>query len=286
MRGAIDVGSNSIRLLVIDDYHNLIEQKVAETRLGDGFREGSITSGAMARTIDVIETWQQDLAESGCKDISIFATSAVRDAVNREEFCQLVKNRLSLDLRILSGEEEAWYSFSGAVGGFNFPQEECLLIDIGGGSTELAMYQQGHLYCCSMPLGAVRWKVMAYSRGEVKKVLARKINKLDLTAIKRFIAVGGTATTAAAIRCKVADYHREAIHGRVLTSEEIRDLEADLSDMTLAERKNVVGLPEARADIIVFGLSLLDILCELMAIDKIIVSDWGILDGYLDAVNP
>ncbi len=281
MRGAIDVGSNSLRLLVVDEEHRLLSQKVAETRLGDGFREGSISSGAMDRTIDVMEEWYKELVEQGCDDISVFATSAVRDAANRQEFCGLVQNRLGLPLRILSGSEEAWYSFAGAVGGFNFAPENCLLIDIGGGSTEIALYQKGELVCFSMPIGAVRWKVMAYSRSEVKRVIARKIRNLNLEAIDKFIAVGGTATTAAAITCRAGVYRRELIHGKTLTQEEIRALEKRLEAMSLTERKEVVGLPAARADIIVFGLAIWEILCELLHIEEVIVSDWGILDGYL-----
>lgn len=286
MGGAIDVGSNSLRLLVVDENHNLIKQEVVETRLGEGFREGSITSGAMDRTIEAIEEWQQDLTALGCDSLAIFATSAVRDAANKEEFCRLVRNRTGLDLKVLSGEEEAWYSFSGAVGGFDFPREECLLIDIGGGSTEIALYQDGDVLCFSVPIGAVRWKVMAYSRSDVKKILSRKTKSLDLSKISKFIAVGGTATTAGAILARASVYRRETIHGRTIARDKIIQLERELEAMTIDQRKEVVGLAEPRADIIVYGLSILEILCELISIEKVIVSDWGILDGYLEANKP
>lgn len=282
---AIDVGSNSLRLLVVDEGHNLIKQDVVETRLGEGFREGSISSGAMDRTIEAIENWQKELSPLDNADVAIFATSAVRDAANKDEFCRLLKNRTGLELKVLSGQEEAWYSFTGAVGGFDFPREECLLIDIGGGSTEIALYQNGDVLCFSVPIGAVRWKVMAYSRGEVKKILARKVESLNLSKISKFIAVGGTATTAAAILARTSVYRRETIHGRTITKDKLIQLERELEAMTIDQRKEVVGLPEPRADIIVYGLSILEILCELMSVEKVIISDWGILDGYLAASN-
>ncbi|MDO4541962.1 MAG: hypothetical protein Q4C00_03910 [Bacillota bacterium] len=277
MRSAIDVGSNSLRLLVVDESGKLFRQEVAETRLGEGFRQGSITSGAMDRTIEVIEEWQRQLLEQDCHELAIFATSAVRDAANRDEFCRLVKNRTGLELDILSGDEEAWYSFSGAVGSFNAPKDECLLIDIGGGSTEMALYQNGEILCFSVPLGAVRWKVMA------KKLLSKKVSTLDTANISNFIAVGGTATTAAAICTKTAAYSRKAIHGIKLSRKQIASLENELEAMPLTERREVVGLPEARADIIVFGLAILGMICDLMNIKEITVSDHGILDGYLAA---
>ncbi|MEG1867467.1 MAG: hypothetical protein RR219_00855 [Clostridiales bacterium] len=282
MRGAIDIGSNSLRLLKVDDKHNLIEQKVAETRLGEGFREGSISSAAIARTLKVLDLWNKELQTENIQDLVVFATSAVRDARNRKEFAQLVENHICCPLRILSGEEEALYSFNGAVNGFSFNNKECLLIDIGGGSTEIALYEKGSVQGISMPFGAVRWKVMAYRRNEVRRVMERKISHLELANVKHFIGVGGTITTAAAILNNISIYKRELIHGKTISKKALDKLQSHLGNMTLAERKEVVGLPEPRADIIIYGLEILEILFDLLNIEEITVSDWGILDGILD----
>ncbi|MEG1822693.1 MAG: hypothetical protein RR233_07255 [Clostridiales bacterium] len=282
MRGAIDIGSNSLRLLKVDDKHNLIEQKVAETRLGEGFREGSISSAAIARTLKVLDLWNKELQTENIQDLVVFATSAVRDARNRKEFAQLVENHICCPLRILSGEEEALYSFNGAVNGFSFNNKECLLIDIGGGSTEIALYEKGNVQGISMPFGAVRWKVMAYRRNEVRRVMERKISHLELANVKHFIGVGGTITTAAAILNNISIYKRELIHGKTISKKALDKLQSHLGNMTLAERKEVVGLPEPRADIIIYGLEILEILFDLLNIEEITVSDWGILDGILD----
>lgn len=281
MKAAIDIGSNSLRLLQIGDNHKLIRQKVAETRLGEGFREGEITSAAIGRTLEVLDLWNQELVGKNITDVRVFATSAVRDAANREEFCKVIENRIGRPLRILSGEEEAWYSFHGAIGGFDFSPESALLIDIGGGSTEIAAYEAGTLKGISMPFGAVRWKVMAYRRAEVKRGMKTKLDCCHFDGPKHFITVGGTATTAAAIVNHVADYERDAIHGRTIDLDTLTMLRDRLASIPPEERKDVVGLPAARADIILFGLEILDILFELLDIPYILVSDWGILDGIL-----
>lgn len=284
LKSAIDIGSNSLRLLVTETTAGkvkVVRQDVQETRLGEGFREGELTSASIARTLDVLEQWENELTVDGIKVTSIFATSAVRDAANQEEFARLVKNRTGEELRILSGEEEAWYSFTGAVGGFDFPKENCMLIDIGGGSTEIAGFQDGKMQGFSMPFGAVRWKVMAYRRFDVKRAMATQITLHHFDHIDHFIGVGGTITTAGAVLGKVRQYTREAVHGKVLDYQTLQGLKARLSAMSLAERKQVPGMPEARADIILYGLEILEILFEILNIPELYISDWGILDGIL-----
>lgn len=284
VKSAIDIGSNSLRLLVtevVNGKASVVRQEVRETRLGEGFREGELTSASIARTLDVLAQWKKELVAEGLDHPVIFATSAVRDAANQQEFVRLVKNRVGEDLRILSGEEEAWYSFTGAVGGFDFPKENCLLIDIGGGSTELAGFENGKLTGFSMPFGAVRWKVMAYRRLEVKRAMATQITLRHFDRIDHFIGVGGTITTAGAVLGNVAVYTRDAVHGRAIDYQTLQELKGRLAAMTLAERKEVTGMPEARADIILYGLEILEILFEILNIPVLHISDWGILDGIL-----
>ncbi len=284
MKAAMDIGSNSLRLLVCEKTSSgmkLIRQSVEETRLGEGFREGILTEASMARTLAAIVSWQEELRELGVDDLTIFATSAVRDAANREEFRSLLKEKTGVDLRILSGEEEAWYSFSGAVGGFDFDKQQCLLIDIGGGSTELAAFQRGKLKGISIPVGAVRWKVMNLRREEVKARFASTLTLNHFDDVRHFIAVGGTVTTAGAVLGEIAEYSREAIHGRSLDYTTLTRLKRRLAAMTTEERKKVVGMPEKRADIILYGLEILEILFEIFNIPLVWISDYGILDGVL-----
>lgn len=284
MKAAIDIGSNSLRLLVIDEccgISRVIRQEVEETRLGAGFKEGMLLQTSVDRTLDVLVRWQKELAAEEISQPLIFATSAVRDACNREAFADAVFCRTGCPLRILSGEEEAWYSFSGAAGGFDFPQEQCLLIDIGGGSTELAGFEQGALSGMSMPVGAVRWQVMGFSRDEVKRKVMTRLAMKKYDDIRYFIGVGGTVTTVAAVLGGVAEYTREAIHGKILDYAALTALHRRLEKMTLEERKSVPGMPPARAEIILYGMDILEILFEVFCIPHLYVSDRGILDGIL-----
>ncbi len=284
MKAAMDIGSNSLRLLVIDEAggtSQVIRQEVEETRLGAGFKEGMLLAASVDRTLEVLERWKKELAAEGISQPLIFATSAVRDAGNREAFAEAVLSRTGCPLRILSGEEEAWYSFSGAVSGFDFPREQCLLIDIGGGSTELAGFAQGHLSGMSMPVGAVRWQVMNFRRSEVKRKMAARIAMKKYDDIRYFIGVGGTITTVAAVLGSVTAYTREAIHGKSLDYATLTALHRRLETMTLEERKAVPGMPPARAEVILYGMDILEILFELLSIPKLYISDWGILDGIL-----
>lgn len=284
MRSAIDIGSNSLRLLVTENINGatrVVRQDVEEPRLGEGFREGILTEASMERTLSAMEKWKKELVAMGMEHTPIIATSAVRDAANREEFAAMVKARTGEDLRILSGDEEAWYSFSGAVGGFDFPKEECLLIDIGGGSTELAGFENGKLNGFSMPMGAVRWQVMNAKREEVKRMMATAVTLRRFDNIKHFIGVGGTVTTVGAVLGGITEYTREAIHGKILTYKELTELKFKLSAMTLEERKAVPGMPAKRAEIILYGMEILEILFEILNINELYISDWGILDGIL-----
>ena len=279
-RAAIDIGSNTLRLLVTDD-GAVVRQDLAETRLGDGFRDGKLTAAAMERTLAALGRWLTELKAEGIDAPTIFATSAVRDAANKGDFIAALKGQTGCSLQVFSGEEEAYYAFTGAVGGFDFPQEECLLIDIGGGSTELAAYQGGKLAGFSVPVGAVRWQMLGLRREEVKARFAAELTLHPFDGPRRFIAVGGTATTAAAILNEVAVYSREAIHGKTLTYAAVTDLERRLAAMTVEERRAVVGMTPKRAEIITYGLTILAILFEVLSIDTLYVSDYGILDGVI-----
>lgn len=287
MKSAIDIGSNSLRLLVTEDCGGItrvVRQDVEETRMGEGFREGRLLEASMERTLGVIEGWKRELVSMGMPHTLIFATSAVRDAVNGKDFAAMVKERTGEELRILSGDEEARYSFFGAAGGFNFPPEECILIDIGGGSTELAGFENGKLHGFSMPMGAVRWQVMNARREDVKRMMATAITLCRFDRPKHFIGVGGTVTTVGAVMGEITEYSREAVHGRILRYGELLEWKQRLSAMTLEERKAVAGMPEKRAEIILYGMEILEILFEILHISELYISDWGILDGILGEV--
>ncbi len=285
MRAAIDIGSNSLRLMIgeigADGENIVMEQEVEETRLGEGCRDNLLTAVAIDRTMAVLGKWANKLKAAHIDDIRVFATSAVRDAVNQKAFVALLYEHFGWELRVLTGEEEAFYSFAGAAEDLPYPRENMLLFDIGGGSTEIIGYDNGALTGISAPLGAVRWQAMGYSKEEAKDILLKYLGKLDFSQTKYFIGVGGSITTAAAILFAVGTYRREAIQGRRIEKASLTALHARLAGLSLEKRKEIIGLPAKRADIILFGLDILLLLCEIFSVEEIHVSDSGILDGVL-----
>lgn len=284
MKAAIDIGSNSLRLLVggtREGKNIVLEQQVEETRLGEGCCSRLLTEASIARTMAVLARWAEKLAQAKVEEIYIFATSAVRDAANQKEFADRIRRGLGWELRILTGEEEAFYSFSGAASVLPYPREEVLLFDIGGGSTEITGYEEGTLVGVSAPLGAVRWKGMSYTEEEAGGILWRTLAGHRFSQAKYFVGVGGTITTAAAVLCEVAGYCRAAIQGKRMEKSSLTALRSKLAALSLAERKKLVGMPEKRADIILYGLDILLLLFAHFSVPEIYVSDAGILDGIL-----
>ncbi len=285
MRAAIDIGSNSLRLMIGEigagGESIVMEQEVEETRLGEGCRDNLLTAAAIDRTMAVLGKWAKRLKAAQIDDIRIFATSAVREAVNQKIFAALLYERFGWELRVLTGEEEAFYSFTGAAGDLPYPREAVLLFDIGGGSTEIIGYANGALVGISAPLGAVRWQAMGYSKEEAKDILQKHLGELDFSHAKYFIGVGGSITTAAAILFAVDTYRREAIQGRRIEKASLTALHARLAGLSLEKRKEIIGLPTKRADIILFRLDIPLPLREIFSVEEIHVSDSGILDGVL-----
>lgn len=281
MRAAIDIGSNSIRLLILDDENHLHSQRVEETRLGNCFADNTLTEEAMENTLAVLDNYSKGLSSMGVTDVTYIATCALRQAKNSNVFLERARRDLNIAIRVLSGEEEAFYTFTGATGAFPFPASHCCLLDIGGGSTELAYLRDGAICGSSAPVGAVRYQVTHLKREDVRTVIQQHLPALPSSQPYEFIGVGGTITTAATIIKNVDHYSREAIHGTILDEPALRSLQEKLINLSLAERKRLTGMPPKRADIIIYGLDILSILFEIYQIKQIHVSDCGILDGVL-----
>ncbi|MFZ3063069.1 MAG: Ppx/GppA phosphatase family protein, partial [Actinomycetota bacterium] len=239
---SIDIGTNTIRLLiaeVVGDNLKDIRREAVITRLGQGVdKTRRFSSEAMERTLEVIADYKRMIDEAGVESFRIVATSAARDAQNGQEFVDEVKNRFGFDVLILSGMEEAMWAFLGATSDFPFPKpySRPVVIDIGGGSTELA-YGQGmslqKIY--SLDVGSVRLTEMFVksdppSPAEIESVKSyvqekvaspiEEIVKADSDLIG--IGVAGTITTLSAIDQKMEVYDPGKIHLSTLTVEEIR----------------------------------------------------------------
>jgi len=285
MKAVIDIGTNTIRMLIgevgKEGNVKVHAQFIAEPRLGVGITKGRLMPEAVERTIKALDEFKRITRDYEIKEVIVAATSAVRDAMNKTEFVDEVYHEIGWQVQVISGEKEAELSYNGAASVL-LPVGLPVVIDIGGGSTEVIFAQGGQVKGISVNVGAVRLLETAWSKEELDRKILPLIQELiNLDEKISLIAVGGTATTAAAIHYGITEYSRGAIQGKFLTLESIKRLKVQLCEMPLEERKKIIGLSPKRADIIVPGLEILVRIIELLGEQGITVSDAGILDGLL-----
>ncbi len=268
MRNAIiDIGSNSIKMRIYDNfdlYHPLYFMNV--TRLAKGLvKTGRLDVDSIKNSVDTITQFKNIADEKKAKSIHIFATQALREASNSNDFLLSVKEKTGLDIDIIDGSTEAMIGFLGAS---NEIRGDITLIDIGGASTEIVSKESKTSY----PIGAVKLKESGINLDKVFK---------DIKIQGAFVGIGGTITTIAAIRDSVDCYTRDKIQGVVLSLKDIKEIQSRLLSMSLEDRRNVVGLNPKRADIICYGIDILIFIMETNNIDEITVSDFGSMEGYI-----
>ncbi len=265
----IDVGSNSVRLLLDGD------KTVVNTQLAEFSRDNILQDIPMQRTADGIKSLCE--RAKGC-DIRIFATEAVRSAVNADTFLSLVKNLTGLTVDVLTSEEEARAGFLGAYYG----EGKKAILDVGGASAELIVGDSdGMDYSYSLPLGCVRVKDMGLCPPELNGKVAQRVLSYGVTpAFSEFIGIGGTITGLVAIRDKLVPYDRSAVHHSRLTRAEIRKIYERIFATPIEERKNIVGLPEKKIRVIPAGAVLIYEIMSYLNMEEITVSEDDNLEGY------
>lgn len=277
----IDIGTNSTRLLVADKAGTglkVVETGLIITRLGEGIDSGMLLPQAMERTAGAVEMFREKAAGLGARRVAATATSAARDAINRNEFLNLIRLRAGLQVRVLSGEEEACLSYLGVTAGLDIEPDTTMVIDIGGGSTEL-IWKSENLRLSSVNVGAVRLTESGYTESQVFHKLQPLLDAARVSGVRFLVGVGGTITTLAAIDLKLATYDRERVHGYSMPAFRIKQILSELQAMSLEERKKLQGLPPGRADIIVAGAAIVKVIMDGTGIDKLVVSEYDILYG-------
>jgi exopolyphosphatase/guanosine-5'-triphosphate,3'-diphosphate pyrophosphatase len=245
-----------------------------------------ILPNMLKQAADHIDTFAKEARAQGAEAIHLFATSAVRDARNADELATAIFNKTGLELQICSGNEEAELSFMGATNGV--PSG---MIDIGGGSTEIVVGDAKTIHeGMSFQMGAVRLFRMlpAKDRDSAKRVIDYAVHLLEPHKEKylsypaqEWIGVGGTFTTTSAFTQRKFWDDRTNIHGYVLTLRDITEAIDMLAPMPVPQRKLLPFLQPQRADIIVHGLCILAACMQVLQLDRITVSEYGNLDGYL-----
>ena len=293
---AIDCGTNSIRLLITDVSEGAEEELVREmriVRLGQGVdATGRLAPEAIDRTLAATREYAEMIASLHADRVRFCATSAARDASNAEEFATAVEAIVGVRPEVLTGAEEARASFIGATRGLGETGGDALVVDIGGGSTELVVGRDELVaWSTSLDVGSVRMterflQADPPTTGQIEQCSGYLRDALTeasagLSPVATLVGVAGTTTTVAAHVLNLSAYDRSAIHGARLTIADTRAACASLAGMTVDERRALPFMHPGRADVIGGGALVLDaVLTSLpLATNELIVSEHDILDG-------
>lgn len=295
MRAIIDIGTNSVRLLIAEkdekEEWKVLKKDLRSTRLGEGMTDKAfIGRGPRERTLQAIEEFTAAARLAGASEIYAYGTSIMRDAANGGDFSDEVTAATGIPVRILSGKEEAYYSYIGAAGTSGVVTS---VVDIGGGSTEICMgFGTDIGMRHSFKLGCVRCSKQfdtTTPRGlaELKKHCFDLFRHTELLQsvknVKRWIGVGGTVTSLASMLQELEVYDTAKVQDFIIHQEDVNRMLKKLSSMSYDEKCHMTGLMPERADIIVAGVAILDSLMEYFALPEIMVSDRDLSEGLLDA---
>lgn len=273
----IDIGSNSVRLMLWADGKTLYK-KLITTRLGAGIAsEPVLREDAMARTVAAVCAFCREAEEMNAS-IYAFATAAVRSAKNGADFCERVFRACGVKIEVVSGEDEAQLGLAGALG-----SGDGGIIDIGGASTEVCYRKNGEtVFSVSLPIGAVKlFDLCSDNADKLRTVIAEAVAPLKgVKPVGVTYAIGGTASTIAALYAGMAEYDGTALHGLRLTREYLGDTSKKLLALTAEERKRIPEIAP-RADIIAGGTLLLYEITKVLNLSEVRFSDHDNLEGYM-----
>jgi exopolyphosphatase/guanosine-5'-triphosphate,3'-diphosphate pyrophosphatase len=292
---AIDCGTNSTRLLVSEGGTRTVERLMRITRLGQGVdAAGVLVPDAVNRTLDVLREFRQVMDRHGVQRVRMTATSAARDAANREDFFTAAEQIVGARPELLTGDEEGRLSFLGATAQLDAAEGPFLVVDIGGGSTEFAVGRTEPEGVLSVDIGCVRLTEKFIHHDppapeELSQVVSVTKDYLEDVArelpaaleAKRFVGLAGTVSTVAAVEQGLPEYDTEKIHHFVLTHEAAEDVFRTLATEKRVDRIHNPGLEEARADVIVAGTAILVAIMRFFEFDECLVSEADILDGLV-----
>lgn len=289
----IDVGTNSTRLLVADVADGRVsplDRRSTVTRLGRGVDlSGHLASEAIEDVCTAIAGYVEIVEELGAETVDAIATSAVRDADNGSAFIAEMRERFALSARVLDGEEEARLTYLGATSE-DLPSEPTLVVDIGGGSTELIVGSGREIsFHDSLQVGVVRHTERHFTSDPLTasemEALAADVRGLIEESVgagveaSQAIAVAGTPTSLAAVELGLEPYDPSRVHGHVLALPSIQRMLSRLASAPLAERVEIPGLHPARAPNIVAGVVILVETMRAFGLEKVTVSEHDILYG-------
>jgi len=302
-RAVIDVGTNSIKLLVADVAGcnvRPVHEESRQTRLGRGFYETRrLQPDTIAHTAEAVWEFANTAREKSSDSIRVIATSAARDAANPGDLTSAIERAADLKVEIISGEQEAVWAFQGVTAGTELAKAPLLLLDVGGGSTEFIVGQGEHKYFArSFPLGTVRLMEQfphrdPPTRGEftacrdwIKKFLQTEVRpKLEPALLRgadskhgaiQLVGTGGTTSILARIENRLDRFDRDRIEATRLSLAQVQKLRWRLWNLPLAERKEIPGLPKLRADVILTGVAIYEAVMKEFHFKQLRISTRGL----------
>jgi exopolyphosphatase/guanosine-5'-triphosphate,3'-diphosphate pyrophosphatase len=292
---AIDCGTNSIRLLIADISGGKFKEVLRDmeiVRLGQGVDENkSFNPDAINRTLAAVEKFKNQLTGKGVEKIRFCATSATRDAANRDLFIDGVRQILGVEVEVIPGEEEARLSFNGATKELLQSDAPFLVVDIGGGSTEFVYGNKEVEFAKSVDIGCVRMSErhlksqpvemsqVAQAIIDIDKAIAQAAAVVPISTAKTLVAVAGTATTIAAAALDLETYDRYAIHLSRIPAEKVHKVSAAFQAMTKSEISKLGFMHPGRVDVITAGSLVLSRVMAATGATEFVASESDILDG-------
>ncbi len=299
---AIDCGTNSTRLLVTrgtGPTSTALARVNTITRLGRGVdASGRLDPAAIERTVDALDAYRKIIDEHGAERVRMTATSAARDAANRDDFFDAAEVAIGVRPELLSGDEEAALSFLGATAELDPADGPFLVVDIGGGSTEFIVGTTEVEASRSIDIGCVRFtEQYIESDPPAPEELHACISVTDawlddiareipgIGQAKTFVGLAGTITTMAAVELGLSEWDRDAIHHFRFGIDAVEDVFRTLVTESLADRKHNPGLEDARADVIVAGSCIFVAIMRRLGLEECLVSESDILDGLIASLG-
>jgi exopolyphosphatase/guanosine-5'-triphosphate,3'-diphosphate pyrophosphatase len=306
IHAVIDFGTNAVRLVVAEvaegsGCHEIrvLHRNRLVVRLGEGFgRERRILPESLQRAVEAVRKFSAEAAKLGAQKIRLVGTSVWREAENGESARQLLYRETGIQVQVISGEAEARLTAYGVTRTLGFPLKNLIIVDIGGGSSEVACFPaQGSPSFSSMSLGAVwltekylhhdppldsEWEEMvAFCQSTIRKSIPANISSTSPASPLVFVGTGGTATTLAALSQKQSVYDPDQINDAVFPLAGLEQLSDRLRSIPVHEREKMRGMQKGRADIIPAGAAILVALMKALNVDRLTLSDAGLPEGVI-----
>jgi exopolyphosphatase/guanosine-5'-triphosphate,3'-diphosphate pyrophosphatase len=304
LRASIDVGSNTLRLLIAEVRDNRIIDIYSDrriTRLGNFVSQtGMLQDDNMDSSLSALAEFSSIISGYGVIQVKAVGTSALREASNSSVFSKKVLDTTGITIEVISGQKEAELTLAGLLASFPCSAfqtpHSAFIVDIGGGSTEWILYRDKHLIDTgSVPAGVIKLTQKHIKTDPVSEDDMQEMNREIISALNtirenigkqvdkhtQLIGTGGTFTTIASIDIGLDTYSREKIHLHTVSLDRLQDMNKNLAALPLEERKKVKGLEPERADLIIPGIQFTISIMRIFGFDKLTISDYGLLEGAL-----